>query len=563
MEKGDLTGAVLDGRYKVLEPIAEGAMGVVYRAERVKLGRIVAIKVLHDELPNELSSRKRFEIEARAMAKLEHPHCAAVLDVGIHEARPFVVMDFVSGDDLKKLIGNGPMPVARAVELVRQVLSGLAHAHEHGIIHRDIKPANIVLSQKSGLGDHAKILDFGLARLNADASNLTTGIVVGTPSYMAPEQIRGTAIDGRADLYACAILLYELITGKKPFQSLNDDPIEVCSMHLKTPPPTLAAGLAGQEFGALEAVIARALAKSPDDRYQTAVELATALATAIGRRGMLFTPPSGVPISDASSAVASQAEPALARSTAIGLGATPPLAVNAAPEARLQGASRESDPVKGTAIAFGAIPAPRPAASVALPQAPAQAGVPFTRRQLAIGGGGILLVVIVIAIVASTRSPAPAPGALATDAAVAITQPAPPITDGAGGVLVAAEELVARGKREQALQLIVASRGPYPADARLAVAAGKLLFHKMWWSDGLKQFRDAVRLDPTYKTDADLIKIVLRGFNTTPNYHPEIARFLREDIGPVAKQYLEETASTHPSPGTRARAAAELKRYSP
>src|SRR5688572_13583049 len=153
VERGDLTGAILDGRYRVIEPVAEGAMGVVYRAERIKLGRIVAIKVLHDVLPNELSGRKRFEIEAMAMAKLEHPHCASVLDVGVHEDRPFVVMDFVAGQNLKDVIAMGPQPILRATEIVRQVLSGLAHAHEHGIIHRDIKPANIVLSHKTGLGD--------------------------------------------------------------------------------------------------------------------------------------------------------------------------------------------------------------------------------------------------------------------------------------------------------------------------------------------------------------------------------------------------------------------------
>ncbi|HEU4729741.1 MAG TPA: serine/threonine-protein kinase, partial [Kofleriaceae bacterium] len=217
MERGDLTGAILDGRYRVLEPVAEGAMGVVYRAERVKLGRIVAVKVLHDVLPNELSGRKRFEIEAMAMAKLEHPHCASVLDVGVHGDRPYVVMDFVSGQNLKDVVASGPQPIPRATEILRQVLSGLAHAHEHGIIHRDIKPANIVLSQKTGLGDHVKILDFGLARLHDTGQNLTTGIVVGTPAYMAPEQIRGVPLDHRVDLYACGVLLFELLTGKKPF----------------------------------------------------------------------------------------------------------------------------------------------------------------------------------------------------------------------------------------------------------------------------------------------------------------------------------------------------------
>ncbi|MDQ3370886.1 MAG: serine/threonine protein kinase, partial [Myxococcota bacterium] len=280
---GNLSGALLDGRYRVIEPIAEGAMGIVYRAERVKLGRIVAIKVLHDELPNELSSRKRFELEAMAMAKLEHPHCAAVLDVGIHDEKPFVVMDFVSGPNLKEVIAGGPLTVARSAEIVRQVLSGLAHAHEHGIIHRDIKPANIVLSQKIGLGDHVKILDFGLARLSEESSKLTTGIVVGTPSYMAPEQIRGISIDRRADLYACGILLCELLTGKKPFVSAKDDPIEVCSMHLKVTPPRMDELAPGQHFGALEDVVARALAKSPDDRYESAEAMAAALGAAVGR----------------------------------------------------------------------------------------------------------------------------------------------------------------------------------------------------------------------------------------------------------------------------------------
>ncbi len=277
--QADLVGAVLDGRYRVIEAVAEGAMGVVYRAERLKLGRIVAVKVLHDELPKEIAAAERFEREAMAMAKLEHPHCAAVLDVGTHDGRPFVVMDFVSGHDLKHLIEQGPVPVARAIELVRQVLSGLAHAHELGIIHRDIKPANIMLGHKAGLGDHVKILDFGLARLQQEqTSRLTTGIVVGTPAYMAPEQIRGTAIDARADLYACAVMLAELVTGQKPFHSHKDDPLEVVQMHLKLAPPRLSDLLPGVEFGPLEVVIAKALAKSPADRYQTAGELVAALA---------------------------------------------------------------------------------------------------------------------------------------------------------------------------------------------------------------------------------------------------------------------------------------------
>jgi tRNA A-37 threonylcarbamoyl transferase component Bud32 len=574
VQTGALTGAVLDGRYKVLEPVAEGAMGVVYRAERIKLGRIVAIKVLHDELPNELSSRKRFEIEAKAMAKLEHPHCAAVLDVGIYQERPFVVMDYVSGRDLKELINEGPMPVNRAAEIVRQVLSGLAHAHEHGIIHRDIKPANIVLSQKAGLGDHVKILDFGLARLNADASGLTTGIVVGTPSYMAPEQIRGTAIDGRADLYACGILMYELLTGRKPFHSEKDDPIEVCSMHLKAPVPPMSTMLPGHDFGEVEAVVQKALAKAADDRFPTAVEFAKALSTAIGRKGMLFTPATGVPISGSMPVSAPVAAPVSApvaapvvkpaadplRSTVVGHvipTAVPPPVITNAIATPAPGSLRATDPIKSTSLAFGAIPPP--AKPVSLPPV-APPGLPFTRKQLAIGGGGALLVIIIIAIVASSSGGKPT-AARAVVADAAVTAPVlPQPADAVAGVLVAAEELEVRGKREQALQLIVASRGPYPADARLAAEAGKLYFQKMWWNDGLKQFRDAVRLDPTYTTDAEFIKVVLRGFVTAQSYG-EIARFLRESIGPMAKEFLQETAKDHTNPGIRARAAAELKRY--
>ena len=511
MAEGNLVGAVLDGRYKVIEAVAEGAMGVVYRAERVKLGRVVAIKVLHDELPQELSSRKRFELEAMAMAKLEHPHCAAVLDVGVHEEKPFVVMDFVSGHNLKELIAQGPVPPARAVEIVRQTLSGLAHAHEHGIIHRDIKPANIVLSQKSGLGDHVKILDFGLARLNAEASNLTTGIVVGTPSYMAPEQIRGAQIDRRADIYAVGVLLFELLTGKKPFFSKKDDPVEVCSLHLKQPPPRLADTLPGTDFGELEAIVAKALAKKPEDRYAAAEEMAAALAATIGRQGAPLTPPAGVPVQAASVAMA-QSEPS----------------ASIAPTANV------------------------PQATPALP---------FTKKQLAIAGGGLIALIVIIAIVASRGGDKEKQVAQTTSDAAGRTDPTNEKGDPVGDVLSRANEYVANGRREAALDLLVGARKTFPDDARIAYLAGKVYFAKLWWNDGLKQFRDAVRLDPSYKTDPELIKIVLKGFNTTPRYDSGLASFLRDTIGDAAKPFLEETANSHPNASIRARAASELRRY--
>ena len=254
----DLSGCVLDGRYQIVERMAEGAMGVVYRGVRTKLGRQVAIKVMHSALPGAMAARERFEREAKLMALLEHPHCVSVIDFGLHEEKPYVVMELVRGRSLHELmVEQGKFEVPRAADIVRQVLSGLAHAHEQGIIHRDVKPANIMITPKAPLGVHARLLDFGLARLCSSNTSLTDGLAVGTPSYMAPEQCRGETVDERADLYACGIVLFELVAGKKPF--VADDPIAIIRQQIDRPAPRLSAVAPG-DYGALEAVVARALA---------------------------------------------------------------------------------------------------------------------------------------------------------------------------------------------------------------------------------------------------------------------------------------------------------------
>jgi serine/threonine-protein kinase len=281
----DLVGTVIDGRYKVIEPIAEGAMGSVFRGERLQLGRAVAIKIMHQELPDELASRQRFEREAKLMALLEHPNCVSVIDFGVHDDKPFLVMDLVRGTSLIDLLEkSGPLDVAKATDIIRQVLSGLAHAHELGIVHRDIKPANIMLSEKAGLGLQVRILDFGLARLaeGSKATKLTTGIVVGTPNYMAPEQCKGGDIDARTDLYACGVMLFEMLTGRKPF--LADDPLQVVRKHLLEPAPTLASVEPRIDFGELEGVVAKALAKAPGDRYDSAVAMSKAIEVAAAKQ---------------------------------------------------------------------------------------------------------------------------------------------------------------------------------------------------------------------------------------------------------------------------------------
>jgi len=268
-------GTVLAGRYKILERTTSGSMGVVYRAERLELKRALAIKFLNEGYAASEDGLRRFEVEARAMSRLEHPNCVPVIDFGVDQGAPYLVMDFIKGCTLGQLLTTEwRLAPPRAVAIMRQVAAGLAHAHAQRIIHRDVKPANILVSPVEGHGEHARIVDFGLAKLR-DEGSFTTGIAVGTPSYMSPEQTVGEKADERADVYACGVILYELLTGVKPFQA--DTPFEVMRMHREATPLPLATAAAGVAISpALEAVVMRALAKPREHRFQSMSELRAA-----------------------------------------------------------------------------------------------------------------------------------------------------------------------------------------------------------------------------------------------------------------------------------------------
>jgi serine/threonine-protein kinase len=269
-------GTTLDGRYQIVDRLAAGGMGVVYRGERLGLGRSVAIKFLHAHMAADSSFLKRFAIEAQAMARLQHSNCAAVIDFGVAGEEPYVVMDLVGGESLRSLLDRGRLPAWRALGIMRQVLSGLSHAHSHGITHRDIKPDNIMVDATGSFGDQVRILDFGLAKLREGTSALTTGFVVGTPSYMAPEQTLALPVDERTDIYACGVVLFEMLTGKKPFQA--EEAVEVLVMHRKTPPPRLVEKAPDVRFSDdLESVVLQAMAKDPAHRFSSAAAFATAL----------------------------------------------------------------------------------------------------------------------------------------------------------------------------------------------------------------------------------------------------------------------------------------------
>jgi eukaryotic-like serine/threonine-protein kinase len=269
-------GTVLQGRYRIEARLGSGGMGVVYRGERLGLERPVAIKFLHREMSTHPDALERFEREAKAMSRLHHPHCVPVIDFGVDDA-PYLILEYVDGETLSRVLAGPRLPLKRALTIMRQILSGLAHAHAQGVIHRDIKPDNVILAAATGTGDHARLLDFGLAKLSETPGTATSAtIAIGTPSYMSPEQARGMPVDARADLYSCGVLLFQMLTGKKPF--VADDMLDVLRMHVDQPAPRLSDAVPGESFSPeLETAVAGALAKDPAQRYGTALAFAAAL----------------------------------------------------------------------------------------------------------------------------------------------------------------------------------------------------------------------------------------------------------------------------------------------
>jgi serine/threonine protein kinase len=278
-------GTTLPAGYHILELIGVGGMGRVYRAEQSVLGRTVAVKIIHPHLLADENSAARFLTEARAASQMNHPNSISVFDFGrTDDGQPYLVMELLRGRDLGVVEQeDGQLGLGRIVEILQQVLAALGEAHELGIVHRDLKPENIILQPQRRGGDLVKVLDFGLAKLRADApgSSVTSpGIVCGTPDYMAPEQGRGDTIDGRSDLYAVGVILFQLLTGRLPFE--GESPTQVVMMHLSVPAPDPRQSAPRRGIPAKFAeVVKRALAKAPDDRYPDAAAFSDALEDAL------------------------------------------------------------------------------------------------------------------------------------------------------------------------------------------------------------------------------------------------------------------------------------------
>src|SRR5579863_203636 len=279
-----LIGRTLPGGYVILELVGIGGMGRVYRAEQTNLGRTVAVKIIHPHLVGEENAAARFITEARAASRLNHPNSVAVIDFGRQDGQLYLVMEFLRGRDLARVAyEEGPLPFRRVVDVLRQVLAALSEAHHLEIIHRDLKPENIILEPTRTGGDFVKVVDFGLAKMRQEAtapSITSPGIVCGTPEYMSPEQGRGDPLDPRSDLYAVGVILYQLLTGRLPFEA--ESPTQVVLMHLSTPPPDPRKIAPDRMIGdPLVEVALRALAKEPRDRFANADAFAEALVAAL------------------------------------------------------------------------------------------------------------------------------------------------------------------------------------------------------------------------------------------------------------------------------------------
>ncbi|MGZ6644456.1 MAG: serine/threonine-protein kinase, partial [Solirubrobacteraceae bacterium] len=414
-------GSELAG-YRIEAPIGRGGMGVVYRAEQLRLGRKVALKLLAPELAENEGFRARFEHESRLAAVLDHPNIVPLFEAGEVDGLLFISMRYVEGTDLRELLSRvGRLDPERALAIAAQVASALDAAHERGLVHRDVKPGNILIASDSAADrpEHCYLTDFGLTKDTSSPVELTaTGTFVGTIDYIAPEQIEGATPAGRGDQYALACVLFECLTGHLPFA--RDEEISVMWAHLQDEPPTVTA-VRPDLPAAIDAVIARALAKDPEKRYETCTAMVAAARAALLPDAVVppaaVTRAHGSPIAPAGATRVNRANVA------------PPLA--APPLAAAPGAAAAPPLAAPTDERRGPAPAP---------PAPPSAGRAASGRRgpfLALGAAVVLAAAVAGALIGKggADKPAPAAGKVAANDQVELTYKAPWVSGGDADVV--------------------------------------------------------------------------------------------------------------------------------
>jgi len=350
---------VIADRYRVVQRLGEGGMGVVYSVEHTHMRKLFALKVLHSELLRQPEVVSRFEREAVLAGSINHLNVAAATDFGkLPDGSFFLILELVVGKSLRALIAEGPVEVTRALPIMRGITAGVAAAHGKGIVHRDLKPDNVMLVERDGVSDFVKVLDFGIAKddsmpevkTEAKAQPLTQiGAIMGTPDYMSPEQALGQPVDHRSDLYSLGVIFYELITGSALFRG---EPLQVLRQHLTVPAPPIPAELVARVAVPVAAIVAKLLAKEPEARFQTAAELLAALDGVSPRASIVAETSERAPLTSAN------------------------LQTNAAAaEAAASASAKEGSPIRGrAAVGLASL-------------------------------GGVVLVVVVLAILFSRRDP--------------------------------------------------------------------------------------------------------------------------------------------------------------
>lgn len=368
-------GTLLDRKYRLDAPLGRGGMGAVYRATHVMLGKTVAVKLIKADLVGSPDMVRRFQREARAATSLNHPNIVSVYDLGqAGDGTLYIAMELVEGRSLKEEVtASGPMQPGRIAHLLTQVASALGVAHRHGIVHRDLKPQNLMISRAEDGAEIVKLLDFGIAKTHEEgATQLTqTGFALGTPQYMAPEQAAGKVVDGRTDIYALGVILYEMLTGEVPFNDPSTPAVLVKHLsEVPEPPSRRKAGLSISPL--LEHAALKCLEKDPAVRFQTAEEFIAAIApvreqqsVVDGSAATIVVPPDPAAVEGATSAPTAQTPPQAVASPA----STP--AVPAMPAPPPVPASASSAHVAGAAAVAGApVAVPAPVAADTRPTAP-------------------------------------------------------------------------------------------------------------------------------------------------------------------------------------------------
>jgi serine/threonine-protein kinase len=513
-----MVGQVIAERYRVLERIGRGGMGAVYAVEHLTTRRRCAIKTLLPGLGRVHEIARRFEREARAASLLDHPNIISVTDFGtLDDGALFLVMEYVRGRPLGDLIDGGGVSPAHALAITRQVLGALGHAHAHGVIHRDLKPDNIMVEDTED-GPQVKLLDFGIAKLIGEsegADKLTqAGVAFGTPDYMAPEQALGEPVDGRADLYAMGVILFELLARRKPF--VNADKMAVLRMQVAVEPPSLAAASESPFPARIEEVVARALEKRRDDRFPAAADFIAALD---GAAEELF--------GGASVATSPAAEPVSA----------PP-----APAA---------EPVSAPPAPARAQVSPTVALLSAGTLADFARARPFLLR-LAVVGVPLLTLVIVLIVLAAQGAGGGGDG----------EKVAPPAKSKVTPLAQQATSRLAGGDAEGAVAMLEAELdGAGAKDARAHLVLGHARAELGRDIEALAAYERAVELDPGLAGDETMRRnaSAMLGRKSTTVTLAAIA-FLADRVAGEIKPVVVEAASSHRHKETRARARATAEK---